>query len=162
MVPMWLLASITPMLWNMGSGAPTASDSMVQNARNGEFIWKYYPPGALKRGEQGRVAFKLTIEPTVHEEAIDHAHDGKGDHLDGGVGAEHAAILAQRVRETDRFRAEDVELAPVRGGGGECARHHDGEVVGGDHVQGVRLPAHHHRSTSLQMAAERFQEVGRP
>jgi len=64
MVPMWLLASITPMLWNMGSGAPTASDSMVQNARNGEFIWKYYPPGALKRGEQGRVTFKLTIEPT--------------------------------------------------------------------------------------------------
>ena len=64
MVPLLLLASITPMLWQMGSGAPAAKDQMVQDARNGEFIWKYYPPGALKRGEQGRVAFKLTIEPT--------------------------------------------------------------------------------------------------
>jgi TonB family protein len=64
MVPLFILASITPMLWNMGSGAPAASDTMVQDAKNGEFVWKYYPPGALKRGEQGRVGFKLTIEPT--------------------------------------------------------------------------------------------------
>src|SRR5690349_12087627 len=64
MVPLLVLASITPMLWNMGSGAPAAADTMVQDAKNGEFMWKYYPPGALKRGEQGRVAFKLTIEPT--------------------------------------------------------------------------------------------------
>jgi len=63
MVPLLVLVSITPMLWNMG-GAPAASDGMVQDAKNGEFIWKYYPQGALKRGEQGRVAFKLTIEPT--------------------------------------------------------------------------------------------------
>jgi len=32
-------------------------------AKNREFIVKNYPPGALKRGEQGRVAFRLTIEP---------------------------------------------------------------------------------------------------
>ena len=48
MVPLLLLASITPMLWQMGSGAPAANDQMVQDARNGEFIWKYYPPGALR------------------------------------------------------------------------------------------------------------------
>src|ERR1044072_5954944 len=64
MIPLFLLASITPMLWQMGSGAPAASDTMVRDAKNGEFLWKYYPQGALKRGEQGRVAFKLTIEPT--------------------------------------------------------------------------------------------------
>jgi len=64
MVPLLLLASITPMLWEVGSGAPAVSGTMAQDAKNGEFIWKYYPPGALKRGEQGRVAFKLTIEPT--------------------------------------------------------------------------------------------------
>lgn len=64
MVPLAVLASITPMLWQMGSGAPIASDTIVRDARNGEFIWKYYPQGALKRGEQGRVGFRLTIEPT--------------------------------------------------------------------------------------------------
>jgi TonB family protein len=64
MIPLMIFASITPMLWQMGSGAPAAADTMVQDAKNGEFMWKYYPPGALKRGEEGRVGFKLTIEPT--------------------------------------------------------------------------------------------------
>ena len=32
-------------------------------AKNREFIVKNYPPGARKRGEQGKVAFRVTIEP---------------------------------------------------------------------------------------------------
>jgi TonB family protein len=64
MIPLLIFASIPAMLWSTGSGAPAASDTMAQDARNGQFIWKYYPPGALKRGEQGRVAFRLTIEPS--------------------------------------------------------------------------------------------------
>ena len=44
MIPLLVLASITPILWNMGSGAPAATDTMVQDSKNGEFIWKYYPP----------------------------------------------------------------------------------------------------------------------
>jgi TonB family protein len=64
MVPFFLLASIPAMLTSMGSGAPDATNQMVQASKNGEFLWSYYPPGALKRGEQGRVAFRLTIEPT--------------------------------------------------------------------------------------------------
>ena len=58
---MIVLTSLS-MLW--GSSALAATDTMMQGAKNGEFIWKYYPPGALKRGEQGRVAFNLTIDPT--------------------------------------------------------------------------------------------------
>jgi protein TonB len=64
MVPFLVLASITPMLWGMGTAAPDANDQMVRGDKNGEFLWKYYPPGAAKRGEQGRVAFRLTVEPT--------------------------------------------------------------------------------------------------
>ena len=64
MTPLLLLASIPAILWGIGSGAPDAKDRLVQESKNGEFLWNYYPPGALKRGEQGRVAFKLTIEPT--------------------------------------------------------------------------------------------------
>src|SRR6476646_7716565 len=63
MVPLLVLASITPLLWSLGSGAPAASDTLIENAKNGEFLWKFYPAGAAKRGEQGRVSFRLTIEP---------------------------------------------------------------------------------------------------
>jgi TonB family protein len=63
MVPLLLLASI-PALAGTASAAPQANDQMVRASSNGEFLWSYYPPGALKRGEQGRVAFRLTIEPT--------------------------------------------------------------------------------------------------
>lgn len=64
MIAMVMLASITLGLSSADSAAPSSSDQMVRAAQNGEFLWAYYPPGALKRGEQGRVAFKLTIEPT--------------------------------------------------------------------------------------------------
>lgn len=34
----------------------------VRQSANGEFMTKYYPPSALKRGEQGKVAFELSID----------------------------------------------------------------------------------------------------
>ena len=34
----------------------------VRQSANGEFMTKYYPPTALKRGEQGKVAFELSID----------------------------------------------------------------------------------------------------
>jgi protein TonB len=64
MIPILLLASIPSMLWSAEGSANNAADQMVRDEKNGQFIWKFYPPGALKRGEQGRVGFKLTIEPT--------------------------------------------------------------------------------------------------
>ena len=102
MVPLLVLASITPMLWQMGSGAPAANDQMVQDAKNGEFIWKYYPQGAYKRGEQGRVGFKLTIEPTGTVSACDVTESSGFKALD----AETCEIMGlyarvQPVRNTD-------------------------------------------------------------
>src|SRR6476659_9708970 len=64
MLPLFVLATVPAMLWTTQGGAAGAADQMVRYAKNGEFLWRYYPPGALKRGEQGRVAFRLTIEPT--------------------------------------------------------------------------------------------------
>jgi TonB family protein len=43
--------------------APQAQQQATQQAKNREFIMKNYPPGARQRGEQGRVAFRVTIEP---------------------------------------------------------------------------------------------------
>ena len=42
--------------------APAPGET-AQQAANREFVVKNYPPGALKRGEQGKVTFRLTIEP---------------------------------------------------------------------------------------------------
>ena len=66
MIPLVVfLASVTRNAsGHMDSAAPQANDQMMRSEKNGQFLWDYYPPGALKRGEQGRVAFSLTIEPT--------------------------------------------------------------------------------------------------
>ena len=64
MIPLLMLATITMGLAASDGGAPSANDQMVRASQNGEFLWKYYPQGALKRGEQGKVAFRLTVEPT--------------------------------------------------------------------------------------------------
>src|SRR4051794_13991088 len=90
MLPMVMLISLPSMLWTAQSGSANAAEQMVRDEKNGEFIWKYYPPGALKRGEQGRVAFKLTIEPT-------------------GV------ISACDVTESSGFKALDEETCAIMG-----------------------------------------------
>jgi TonB family protein len=42
--------------------APSTPPS-PRSSRNAEFLQKNYPPVALARGEQGRVAFEITVEP---------------------------------------------------------------------------------------------------
>ena len=88
MVPLLIFASLTTILSSTGSAAPETSSQMVREAANGEFISKHYPAGALKRGEQGRVAFQLTIEP------------------DGSIGA-------CDVTESSGFKALDQETCEV-------------------------------------------------
>jgi len=107
MIPLVILATIPAMLWGLGSGAPGASDTMSQDAKNGQFIWKYYPPGALKRGEQGRVAFKLTIEPTGVISACDVIESSGFKALD----EETCAIMGLYAR-----------LQPVRNADGRAIR----------------------------------------
>ena len=43
--------------------APAPVQQTPQQAQNREFLLKQYPPGARSRREQGKVAFRLTIEP---------------------------------------------------------------------------------------------------
>lgn len=60
MIPLLMIAAAPALALSAtaAADAPTALE-----AANREFVVKNYPPGALKRGEQGRVAFRLTIEP---------------------------------------------------------------------------------------------------
>ena len=115
MVPMLMLASITLGLSSMDSAAPGASDQMVRASQNGEFLWKYYPPGALKRGEQGRVAFKLTIEPTGTVSTCD---------------VTESSGFAALDKETCDIMGLYARVAPVRSADGRAIRAvQDGFIV---------------------------------
>lgn len=62
MLALLALASITTVLTAAGGPGSEGQDQIVRSAQNGEFVSRHYPAGALKRGEQGRVAFRVTIE----------------------------------------------------------------------------------------------------
>ena len=62
MLPLLFLAWL-PTVLSSAAVAVADSDASVRSSANGEFISRHYPPGAYKRGEQGRVGFRLTIEP---------------------------------------------------------------------------------------------------
>src|SRR3954453_12545589 len=106
MLPMVMLISLPSMLWTAQSGSANAAEQMVRDEKNGEFIWKYYPQGALKRGEQGRVAFRLTIEPT------------------GTIGT-------CEVTESSGFKALDAETCDIMGlyARVEPVRNSDGRAI---------------------------------
>jgi len=115
MIPMVMLASITLGLSSADSAAPTSSDQMVRASQNGEFLWKYYPPGALKRGEEGRVAFKLTIEPTGTISTCDVTESSGFKALD---------------KETCEIMGLYARLSPVRNSDGRAIRaQQDGFIV---------------------------------
>ena len=60
---MALLMLATSIALASSAAIAQAPGETAQQAENREFIVKNYPPGALKRGEQGKVTFRLTIEP---------------------------------------------------------------------------------------------------
>ena len=64
MISLLVMASI-PTITSaaLAQQAPQAAQETALQAQNREFIMKNYPPGARQRGEQGRVAFNVTIEP---------------------------------------------------------------------------------------------------
>jgi TonB family protein len=104
---MIMLASITLGLAASDSGASQSGDQLVRATQNGEFLWKYYPPGALKRGEEGRVAFKLTIEPT-----------GTISTCDVTESSGHAAL----DKETCEIMGFYARVQPVRNSDGRAIR----------------------------------------
>lgn len=87
---------------------PTAVKAETDlEAKNREFLVKNYPPGALKRGEQGRVAFRITIEP------------------DGSLGqceVTESSGFAGLDNETCEIMIFNARLKPVRDESGRAIR----------------------------------------
>ena len=88
-------------------GSVSQARETTRDARNREFIAKNYPPGALKRGEQGRVSFKITIEP------------------DGSLGScevTKSSGFAGLDNETCEIMIFNARLKPVRDKSGRAVR----------------------------------------
>jgi TonB family protein len=107
MLTLLLLASIPSALSSALAGGPDSAEQTVRQSTNGEFLSKHYPPGAYKRGEQGRVGFRLTIEP-----------DGSLGKCDVTESSGFAAL----DRETCEVMVAYARLKPVRDSEGRAVR----------------------------------------
>ena len=106
MVPLLVVASLTTIL-TTGTGADSSRDQLVREAANGAFIAEHYPSGALKRGEQGKVTFQLTVEP------------------DGSIGAcavTGSSGFAGLDQETCEIMVRYARTKPVRNADGRAIR----------------------------------------
>ena len=106
MLPILFVASLPALL---ATSVADSSDSgqRIQSAQNGEFVAAHYPPGALKRGEQGKVAFRLTVEPS------------------GAIGAcdvTSSSGFASLDNETCEMMVSYARLQPVRNMDGRAIR----------------------------------------
>jgi TonB family protein len=106
MVPLVLLTA-TAALALSANGAAAPNDLSAAEAANREFVVKNYPPGALKRGEQGRVAFRLTIEPDGSLSRCEVTESSGFSSLDD---------------ETCEIMVFNARLTPVRGEDGRAIR----------------------------------------
>ncbi|WP_309661552.1 energy transducer TonB [Sphingomonas sp.] len=95
------------MLSSAFAGGPASTEQVVRQSTNGEFLADHYPPRALKRGEQGKVGFKLTIEP------------------DGSLGkcdVTESSGFASLDTETCEVMVAYAHLKPVRDSEGRAVR----------------------------------------
>ena len=106
MIPL-LLLSMTPALALSASASVGSDGSSARAEANREFVVKNYPPGALKRGEQGRVAFRLTIEP-----------DGSLSRCE----VTESSGFASLDNETCEIMVFNARLSPVRNEDGRAIR----------------------------------------
>lgn len=107
MVPLIVFATIPSMLSSAFAAGPNSAEQVVRQSTNGEFISKHYPPDAYKRGEQGKVAFRLTVEP------------------DGSLGTcdvTESSGFATLDKETCEVMLRYARLKPVRNSDGRAIR----------------------------------------
>lgn len=108
MISLLVMASIPAITSTaLAQQAPQVQQETAQQAKNREFILKHYPPGAMKRGEQGRVAFKLTIE---------------ADGTLGGCDVTESSGFAGLDAETCEILVRYGQVKPVLGADGRAIR----------------------------------------
>jgi TonB family protein len=107
MLPLLLFAWIPTVLSSAVAIASEPGEQVIRQSASGEFVSRHYPPGAYKRGEQGRVAFRIRIEP------------------DGSLGTcdvTESSGFAALDRETCEVILQYARLKPVRNEDGRAIR----------------------------------------
>jgi TonB family protein len=102
-----LLLMVLPALTTSISLASVDGEQGVRISKNGEFIARYYPQRALKAREQGKVGFRLVVEP------------------DGSLGScEVTATSGSNAldNETCELIVRYARLTPVRNADGRAVR----------------------------------------
>jgi protein TonB len=106
MLSLLILASIPATLTSAVAAEDPAQQAVSQSA-NGEFLAKHYPPRALKAGEQGRVGFRIIVEPDGSLGACDVTESSGSQALD---------------KETCEIIVAYARLQPVRNADGRAVR----------------------------------------
>ncbi len=104
---MLMLASI-PATLATAAAADEASGQAITQSANGEFLAKHYPPRALKAGEEGKVGFRLVIEPDGSLGSCDVTHSSGSKALDNEtceIILAHARLKPVRNEEGRSVRA---------------------------------------------------------
>jgi TonB family protein len=106
MVSLLILGWVALPLGTAVSASPPSERAVVQSA-NGQFMTKHYPPGAYRRGEQGRVDFRLTVEP---------------DGSTGSCDVTRSSGFAALDQETCEFLLNYARVEPARNSDGRRVR----------------------------------------
>jgi TonB family protein len=98
------LASV---LATVAANAPDVAQPSVRRTARGEFITRHYPYAALKKGEYGKVAFEVTVEPDGALASCE---------VTGSSG------FATLDRETCEFITKYARIQPLRNSEGRLVR----------------------------------------
>ena len=144
MLSLLLRAAVAVSIAATAAGAAQPADDYVQASKHGEFLSRYYPEGAAKRGEQGKVTFRLTINP------------------DGSIGRCEAVPRAADFKWLDGSKTAtswsgSPGLGPsatkVAGGPRQAAGLHRLEAASGNHSVGRRDRRHHAAAGAADLQA---------
>ena len=123
MIELLLFATI-PAAISVSAIEEASADRAVTMKSNGEFLAKNYPPRALKAGQQGKVGFRITVEP------------------DGSLGnceITQSSGFQALDNETCEIIVRNARLPIVRDAGGRAVRAVQNGFINWIHPGGGRL-----------------------
>ena len=107
-----ILLAVIPVLTSTASIADVNPEQAVRMSTNGEFIARNYPVRALKAREQGKVGFRLVVEPDGSLGSCDVTQSSGSKSLD----SETCELILRHARLTPVRNAEGRAVRAVQNG----------------------------------------------
>jgi TonB family protein len=109
---LFLILAAIPVVTTSASIANTDSEQAVRMSTNGEFIADHYPIRALKAREQGKVGFRLVVEPDGSLGSCDVTESSGSNALD----TETCELILRHARMSPVRNAEGRAIRAVQNG----------------------------------------------